>query len=231
VRRVGIVTLFLASVGGTIYLCSSMGGGMRMPGGWTMSMAWMRMPGQTWLGAAASFTAMWTVMMVAMMLPSLIPTLLRNRVSGLTVSAAYFLVWAILGAALYPIGVAVATAAMRWPAVARSVPVATGAALLLAGCIQLTPWKTRLLGRCRDTTSEENAWRHGLRLGASCVLCCTGFMMVLLVAGVMNLAAMSIVAIAITVERLAPKPEHVARALGVAVVVFGALAILRSLWI
>jgi hypothetical protein len=29
-------------------------GEMAMPGGWTMSTAWMRMPGQTWAGAAAS---------------------------------------------------------------------------------------------------------------------------------------------------------------------------------
>ena len=48
-------------------------GVMVMPGGWTMSMAWMRMPGQTWAGAAASLLAMGIVMMVAMMLPSLIP--------------------------------------------------------------------------------------------------------------------------------------------------------------
>jgi hypothetical protein len=34
-------------------------------------MAWMRMPGQTWPGAAASFLGMWVVMMVAMMLPYL----------------------------------------------------------------------------------------------------------------------------------------------------------------
>ena len=44
-----------------------------------MSMAWMRMPEQTWLGAALSFLGMWVVMMVAMMLPSLVPMLLRYR--------------------------------------------------------------------------------------------------------------------------------------------------------
>ena len=54
-------------------------GEMPMPGGWTMSMAWMRMPGQTWPGAAASFFGMWIVMMVAMMLPSLVPMLWRYR--------------------------------------------------------------------------------------------------------------------------------------------------------
>ena len=71
--------LFIASAGGTIYWCGSMSGGMSMPGGWAMSMAWMRMPGQTWLGSAASFMGMWIVMMAAMMLPSLVPMLLNYR--------------------------------------------------------------------------------------------------------------------------------------------------------
>jgi hypothetical protein len=40
--------LFAASAAVTIVWCASMSamGGMSMPGGWTMSMAWMRMPGQ-----------------------------------------------------------------------------------------------------------------------------------------------------------------------------------------
>jgi len=73
--------LFAASAAVTIVWCASMSamGEMPMPGGWTMSMAWMRMPGQTWPGAAASFLGMWVVMMVAMMLPSLIPMLWRYR--------------------------------------------------------------------------------------------------------------------------------------------------------
>ena len=59
--------LFAASAAVTIVWCASMSamGEMPMPGGWTMSMAWMRMPGQTLLGAAASFLVMWVVMMVA----------------------------------------------------------------------------------------------------------------------------------------------------------------------
>src|SRR5882672_1598107 len=73
--------LFAASAALTIVWCGSMSAmdEMPMPGGWTMSMAWMRMPGQTWLGAAASFLGMWVVMMVAMMLPSLVPMLWRYR--------------------------------------------------------------------------------------------------------------------------------------------------------
>ena len=57
---------------------SSMGT-MPMAGGWAMSAAWMRMPGQTWLGAAVSFLTMWIVMMTAMMLPSFVPMLRRYR--------------------------------------------------------------------------------------------------------------------------------------------------------
>jgi Predicted metal-binding integral membrane protein (DUF2182) len=36
-----------------------MNGTMTMPGGWEMSMAWMRMPGQSRIGAAAMFLTMW----------------------------------------------------------------------------------------------------------------------------------------------------------------------------
>ena len=73
--------LFAGSVAATIAWCASMSAmaGMPMPGGWTMSMAWMRMPGQSWAAAAASFLGMWVVMMVAMMLPSLVPMLWRYR--------------------------------------------------------------------------------------------------------------------------------------------------------
>jgi hypothetical protein len=42
--------LFAAGAAVTIVWCASMSakGEMPMPGGWTMSMGWMRMPGQTW---------------------------------------------------------------------------------------------------------------------------------------------------------------------------------------
>jgi len=73
--------LFAASAALTIVRCTFMSAmrGMPMPGGWTMSMVWMRMPGQSWPEAAASFIGMWVVMMVAMMLPSLAPMLWGYR--------------------------------------------------------------------------------------------------------------------------------------------------------
>ena len=47
--------LFLASAAATLRLCTSMSGGMPMPGGWTMSMVWMKMPGQSSTVAAVIF--------------------------------------------------------------------------------------------------------------------------------------------------------------------------------
>ena len=65
--------LFAASMAVTIAWCDSMAA---MDG---MSMPWMRMPGQSWPGAAATFLGMWIVMMIAMMLPALVPMLARYR--------------------------------------------------------------------------------------------------------------------------------------------------------
>src|SRR5216684_3410304 len=173
--RAGVVLLFIASAGGTIYLCQSMSGGMAMPGGWTMSMAWMRMPGQSWLAAAASFMGMWVVMMAAMMLPVLVPALLRYRLSlrgpetihlnVLTVlaGAGYFFVWALLGAFVYPVGVVVAKAGMMSAVLARSMPIATGTVLLLAGSVQLTAWKARQLCRCLAVPASGQSLHENAR--------------------------------------------------------------------
>jgi predicted metal-binding membrane protein len=216
--------LFVGSAAGTIALCRSMSGGMPMPGGWTMSMAWMRMPAQSWFGAAAMFMLMWVTMMLAMMLPSLAPILRHRQERRWLVAAAYFLVWTIFGAAAYAIGIALAAAAMRAQGVARAVPAATAAALFLAGLVQLTPWKARHLACCRAVAMPtRGAWSDGIRLGVHCVLCCSGLILVLLVLGVMNLAVMLFVSAAITIERLAPRPEAVARAIGIAVLAAGAV--------
>src|SRR5262245_61371263 len=126
---------------------------MLMPGGWTMSMMWMRMPGQTWSDATESFLGMWIVMMAAMMLPSLVPMLRRYReavaaasqirLGWLTalVAAGYFFVWTVFGLAVFQVGVALAAMAMQRPSLARAVPIAIGVVVLIAGALQFTAWK------------------------------------------------------------------------------------------
>ena len=54
-------------------------------------------------------------------------------------------------------------------------------------------------------------------------------MVILLVAGVMNLGAMAVVTAAITIERLAPAGEQAARAIGVIVVGAALLLITRAI--
>jgi predicted metal-binding membrane protein len=242
--------LFAVSAAVTIVRCASMSemGGMPMPGGWTMSMAWMRMPGQTWLGAAASFLAMWAVMMVAMMLPSLVSMLWRyrqavgktgeTRLGWLTalVGVGYFVVWTVFGMAAFPLGIALAAVEMQQPELARAVPIAVGGVVLIAGALQFTAWKSRHLACCREAPGRGStlpadagtAWRHGLRHGLHCSRCCAGLMVILLVIGVMDLRAMAVVAAAITVERLAPAGERVARITGTVVVGAGLFLIARA---
>jgi predicted metal-binding membrane protein len=223
-------------------------GEMPMPDGWAMSMVWMRMPGQTWPGAAASFLGMWVVMMAAMMLPSLVPTLWRyrqavvntgeTRIDWLTaiVGTGYFFVWTVFGMVAYPLGVALAAVERQQPALARAAPIATGVVVLLAGALQFTTWKARHLACCREPVGHgrtlpvdaATAWQHGLRLGFHCSCCCAGLMAILIAIGVMDLRAMTVMTAAITVERLAPAGERVARAIGAVVVAAGLLLIARA---
>jgi predicted metal-binding membrane protein len=238
--------LFFASAALTAWWCAAMStmGGMPMPGGWTMSMTWMRMPDQTWPGAAASFVGMWIVMMVAMMLPALLPVLRRYRKSvgtavgapgGLTtlVGAGYFVAWTACGAAVYPVGAALAGLAMHAPAVSRAVPAAIGAIVVVAGALQFTRWKARRLACCRNAPAHEgavprdagSAWRLGLRVGLQCIACCANLMAILLVSGIMDLRTMILVTAAITAERVAPAGEWPARAIGIVVVVAGMLLV------
>jgi predicted metal-binding membrane protein len=241
--------IFLISSTVTIIWSGSMSamGEMPMPGGWGMSMTWMRMPEQTWLGIGASALGMWLVMMLAMMLPCLVPMLLRYRrrietgarhLWQLTalVGAGYFFVWTLFGVAVLPLGFGLAAIEMQQPALARAVPVATGVIVLVAGALQLSAWKVRELACCRRAAMSRRslsadgaaAWRHGVRLGLHCGRCCINLMATLLVIGMMDLRMMALLTAALTLERVAPSGDRVARAIGVAVIVIGLALIARA---
>jgi len=240
--------IFAASVAATIAGAVSMSatGDMPMPGGWTLSMVWMPMCGQSWSGCAASFLEMWAVMMAAMMLPSLVPMLLRYRdavgatgamrLGWLTalVGAGYFLVWTVLGSAVFAAGAASASVALQWPALARTVPALGAGIVLIAGALQFTAWKLRHLGCCRQAPSHSlpadaaTALRHGLRLGLHCIAACAGLTGILLVIGVMELRAMALVTIAITLERFAPAGARAARGIGAVVIGAGVVLMVRA---
>ena len=219
-----------------------------MPGGWTMSMIWIPVQGQTWLGAAAAFVAMWAVMTMAMMLPSLVPTLWcyrqtlgksgETRPSWLTalVGIGYFFVWTVFGMVLFPIGATLAEVEMRRPVLARLVPIAVGMVVVVAGAFQFSAWKALHLAGCRELSrrnralpaNASNAWHHGLRLGLHCTSGCAGLTAILLVFGVMDLRVMALVTAAITAERLVAEGERMARAIGIILVGVGLLLIAKA---
>jgi predicted metal-binding membrane protein len=238
--HVTVALAFATSAAATIAWCGSMAAmpGMDMAGGWTMSMAWMRMPGQGWLAFAGTFLGMWAVMMLAMMMPVVVPMLTRYRrfvrarnVDALAacVAGGYFAIWMASAILLFPLGVLFAEWTMQSPAVSRAVPVLGALAILAAGASQFTAWKSRRLACCRHSIdcprdTEPNyraAWRHGLKIGLRCIGCCSALTAVLLVIGVMDLRAMALVTMAISAERLLPENVSAARAVGAILLLAG----------
>jgi predicted metal-binding membrane protein len=168
-----------------------------------------------------------------MMLPSLTPMLWRykSRFGLLTplVVLGYFFVWTLVGCAVYPLGVALAAVEMEQPALARAVPLAVAVVIFIAGAVQFTSWKAHHLARCRETKADaDTAWRQGLRLGFHCMLSCANLTAILLVIGVMDLRAMTLVTAVITAERLAPAPGRIAQVIGAIVAGAGLLLIARA---
>lgn len=241
----------IAAWGFTIYGASSMSSAMPMPGGWSMSMAWMSMGQQSPLAHAAMFLTMWAVMMVAMMLPSVMPAVLLHRhlidariargnraaASHLLLLAGYFSIWVAFGAVAYALGMTLAAVAMRSVRVSVLMPAATGAALAAAGAYQLTHWKQLCLRHCRSPLDffarhairrAADSWRFGLHHGAYCAACCWGLMVIQLALGVMSVPLMALVALIILLEKQWRHGEMLARAVGAASLAGGIFLALRA---
>ncbi|SMF53311.1 Predicted metal-binding membrane protein [Trinickia caryophylli] len=230
-------------------------GAVPMPGGWSISAAWVPLCGESWHQLAASFVGMWTVMMAVMMLPSLAPMLwcylgaanrtdaARPETSVACLLAGYFLVWAAAGALVFAAGAAFFQMAMAVPALARACPIVAGTTVLWAGAMQFTAWKTHHLAclrgmrrragpRTRNGRMARRAWTggcEGMRLAFHCMFCGAGLTAVLLVTGAMDLRAMAFVTGATTIERLAPAGKEAPRAIGAALLAFGAVMLTVAL--
>jgi len=237
--------LFGISATVTVSQCIAMADmpGMAMPGGWQMSMMWMRMPGESWPGVATAFVVMWTTMMIAMMLPTLCATLHRyrtavgvagTRLDRLTavVAAGYFAVWAAAGVVVCAAGFALAALLMQWSAASRAVPLVSALLVIGVGVLQFSAMKARQLACCarmpRVAAGVADAWRLGVHVGVSCCRCCAGFTLLLLLGGAMDLVVMGVVTVAISAERLAAPTSGVARGIGAIVVAAGLLSLLRA---
>jgi predicted metal-binding membrane protein len=154
-----------------------------------------------------------------------------------TVAVAYFCVWAVFGIAAFAVGVSLATAEMQRPALARAVPTMAALVVVVGGALQFTRWKAHHLacfcarpvdGRVLPS-DVGTAWWHGVGLGLNCAQCCGCLIVILLVVGIMDLRVMLAVGAAITLERVAPSGERVARAIGAASISAGLLLLARAL--
>ena len=179
---------------------------------------------------------MWATMMVAMMLPSAAPMIatfdnLERRKAGAEARswrttaflAGYLMVW---------IGFSLAATALQWslqtfglvtPMAESSSPWLTSALLVLAGLYQFSPLKYVCLRYCRSPIGfllmewrpgASGAWAMGLKHGGYCLGCCWAVMLLLFVAGAMNLAWIVFLTAVVAAEKLLPPTRWLSAGIG-----------------
>jgi len=199
----------------------------------------MVMGGTMGLGLLA-FIPVWTLMMAAMMLPSVAPvavlyerSLTDNRVLRLAgFAASYVVVWGLAGLPAFAVASLVSSVAMDHPGSTRFI--AAGIFLVL-GLYQVSPLKERCLNHCRSPFSllMHYANFHGplrdIRAGTHhalyCLGCCWALMLVLVVAGIMNLLVMVALAAVILIEKYLSRGPAFSRVVAAAAVVLAVAAI------
>jgi predicted metal-binding membrane protein len=187
------------------------------------------MPGTMGLDIG-TFTAVWILMMTAMMLPSVTPfaslytrSFGESRAIRMTgFAAGYLMVWALAALPAYALAWSADRLLGGHPSGATALAV-----VILAACgvYQLTPLKDRCLARCRSPLGfvfklgsyrgPTRDLRAGAYHGAFCLACCWGLMALLVAFGLMNLAAMLVLAAVVVGEKTLPWGSRLSRALGV----------------
>jgi predicted metal-binding membrane protein len=222
--------------------------------GMDMDMAMTPMPGP-WNAAEFGFAVlMWAVMMVGMMTPSVAPTILlyaqvgraaaaQNKPFAATgwFAAGYFLAWTVfsVGAALAQTALGGAT--LITPMLKSASNSLSGAALVVAGVYQWSPWKMACLTQCRTPLffiQSHGGFKReagaslllGLRHGLYCVGCCWALMLLLFVLGVMNLAWIAALSALVLIEKLWARGVLVSRAMGI-VAVAGGVYLMAQQWL
>jgi predicted metal-binding membrane protein len=108
-----------------------------------------------------------------------------------------------------------------------------GLLLIAAGLYQLTPLKDVCLSKCQSPMSFlMTSWRDakvgavqmGLLHGGYCVGCCWLLFVILLPLGIMNVAAMVVIALLVFGDKCLPVGNRLARAAALVLVVFGSVA-------
>ena len=206
----------------------------------------LTMPMDDW--SAANWLAvfvMWAVMMAAMMLPTAAPMVSvfatlnhRRGQAGRTIAfvAAYLALWTAFAAAATAAQWALQAAGWLSPMIVSMSSALSAALLLIAGVFQFTPLKHVCLRACRSplgflmTDWRDGLWgaaRMGMRHGSFCIGCCWALMALLFVGGAMNLLWIAALTLLVAIEKIAPKGEMLANALGAVMIGAG---VARLVW-
>tara|TARA_B100000686_G_C16540559_1_gene837226 strand:- start:341 stop:892 length:552 start_codon:yes stop_codon:yes gene_type:complete len=180
---------------------------------------------------------------MAMMLPSAAPMILtfaglnrQNRVKFSTISftCAYLVIWVIFSAgAVFLHWLLQHTGFISAKMVSSSV-LLSGILLITVGVLQFSPLKSTCLKHCRSPIGFlmtdwrkgiKGAWIMGFRHGWYCLGCCYALMLLLFVGGVMNLAWVAALTIAVAIEKMLPLGERIAQILGAGLILAGVLKI------
>ena len=196
------------------------------------------------MGAAGIFL-MWLTMMAAMMLPAVFPMvdvfaavsrqrLERNAAyigTALFVSG-YLLAWSGFSALATVAHWGLADSGLIDSMMRSTSDVLTGALFLAAGLYQWTPLKQVCLARCRSPIGFMlTEWREGrrgavimgMRHGMFCLGCCAVLMTLLFAVSVMSVLWVATLTVLVMVEKLLPGEKFWRPAIGVGLVVAGAI--------
>ena len=211
----------------------------------TNPLAMLMMPMSS-LWSAANIIAifiMWSLMMMAMMLPSAAPMILtfvglsrQNRMKFSTISftGAYLVIWIIFSVGAVIIQWLLQHTGLMSAKMVTSNELLSGILLITVGVLQFSPLKKSCLKYCRSPISFlmtdwrkgiKGAWIMGFRHGWYCLGCCYALMLLLFVGGVMNLAWVASLKLAVAIEKMTPRGESIAQLLGGALILAGVFKI------
>ncbi|MBI3328756.1 MAG: DUF2182 domain-containing protein [Nitrospinae bacterium] len=195
------------------------------------------------------FLLMWVAMMIAMMFPATYPMVLlfarvskgqRGQVGAAGVPtwifvAGYLAIWTVFGIFAYPVflGMRWLGAHVAW--LGDHAPLLSGLVLIGVGLYQFSHWKRVCLTHCRSPLSfilhkwregVSGAFRMGVDHGAYCVGCCWGLMVVLFAVGLMHLAWMGLLSVAIFVEKVSQYGGTLGKVIGGVLILLGLVLLL-----
>lgn len=193
--------------------------------------------------------AMWMAMVAAMMLPTAVPVLVTHAdlgaaraakgervVSSIVLGLGYLAVWTAFALVATGAQGVLTQARLLTPAGLPASLVLAGTTLIAAGIYQFSPLKAGCLVRCRsprvfftESWSDRvvGVFRLGVEQGIDCLGCCWALMVVMFAVGVMNVVWIAVLGAVMVWEKLSAS-LWVSRAIGVVLIVWGALMIANS---